>query len=96
MRRAVILIAAALSGCPHQDGDSYRKPPEPPDTDRCSAGCANLAKLGCEEAKGSDPGDPASCKNDCEYVQREGLVFLNPGCWARISDCSEIETTCRK
>lgn len=87
---ALSVLLASCSGSP----DSYRVAPEPEGTDRCGAGCARLKELSCEEANGSDPSDPDSCRKDCEYVQREGKVDLNVACWPTISRCEELETKC--
>ena len=91
-----LVVTLFILGCPPRANDGPPRPIEPPDTNLCEAGCENLKNLGCEEAQGSDSSDPDSCKNDCEYIQKEGGVSLNPKCWVSITDCLEIEITCRK
>lgn len=70
-------------------------PSEPPNTNLCNAGCENLKKLGCEEGKGSNQLDKDSCKNDCEYSQKIGLIDLNVKCWVEITRCEDLEIKCR-
>jgi len=66
----VLSSAVALSNC---------VPPKVPDTG-CVVACGHLAKLGCEEGKGS-------CVEQCSEYELAGLG-MNTGCLAKVEDCS--------
>lgn len=89
-----IVVLTVLASCRYgyQGPD---RPVKPTDTDSCEAGCARLKELECPGHEGSDPGDPESCKNDCEYIQGNG-VALSPSCWAEMKSCDELETACSR
>ena len=90
MKHVLLLSLIVLYGCP----SPYIQPIKPADTSSCAPGCAQLKKLGCPEASGSNSKDPNSCVNDCTYVQNNGLS-IRPSCWVTMTACSQLETTCK-
>lgn len=77
-----------VAGCPCPPGPH---PVEPSGTDDCTAACAKMQELGCEE--GTDLDDGTTCVEFCVDTQQSGHA-LNPTCLKDISSCEDIETVC--
>ncbi|EYF07652.1 Hypothetical protein CAP_8153 [Chondromyces apiculatus DSM 436] len=91
--RIVVVLAALFLGCgPRQDGEM--QPPVVPDTDLCGAAEARLEALQCKDPRGQPMwvnrlGERFG--ETCRVTQKEGGVFLNPGCIAKVNACSEVD-----
>lgn len=103
MRRAVLLSAVLVIGCPPSKMPPSPNPAVIPDTDLCADMCTHLQMLGCEEAKpvyDSDRPGPSdvpnlTCTQFCEEQQHKG-TFINPRCVMKVAKCSEIEDARQK
>ena len=93
----LIVIASVLIGCGCKDTKTIIPVTStvPPGAENCEAACSHLKDLNCNEASGSDPKDPKSCSNDCQYVIEEGRVDLKVNCWLTITKCGELESKCK-
>ena len=91
-----LVLLSLFTGCNCNTGPVVpTASPVPSGAENCEAACNHLKNLKCNEASGSDPKDPKSCTNDCQYVVEEGRVDLKVNCWLTITKCSELESKCR-
>ena len=98
MIRTIAFAAALFSS-------TCQTTPENPDTPKepsaCERACAQMEKLGCEEAEpecedGESGEDCDTCVEVCENAEKTGLMDLNPECRAEQSSCEAMEEACNE
>lgn len=86
--RALMLLALALVACgPDVFTPTGPPPKERPDADSagCPEACAQLAQLGCDEAKPTPGG--ATCLDVCVSVQQSEATALDLACVVGAASC---------
>lgn len=92
MFRALALasILAACTPPPEPlNPDLPSKRPEAGSHDDCTAACAHLAELGCEEARPTPAG--ATCVQVCDNVEQSGATTLDVACVERAPTCEAVD-----
>lgn len=80
--RSLALLLLAIGGC-HET-----RPPRAPLGDPCTAACANMRLLECDDWE-DEPDAP--CEKVCANVQSTGVISMEPECVALVASCEEAQ-----